>query len=222
MYKILLVEDDIDYGQVMQQYLEICGFQVQWLNTPENIKQVLVDTKFDLIILDIMLPVQDGFSLSKKIKEEHPDIPFLFLTAKNQNIDRIMGLKLGAQDYVDKTADPEELKIRINNILSRTAKTTNKTIAIVSYTLYPEQLKLTHKNNTYRLTERERDLILLLIEHNNTIITKEEILKKLWPSTDYFSSRSLDVFMTRLRQYFINDDNIQIISIRGVGYEIKL
>ncbi|MDR2224295.1 MAG: response regulator transcription factor [Flavobacteriaceae bacterium] len=222
MYKLLLVEDDLDYGMVIQQYLTICGFEVQWFTTPEQVIDTITQKQFDLAILDIMLPQKDGFTLSKEIHAIAPTLPFLFLTAKNQNIDRLMGLKLGADDYISKTCDPEELKLRIENILKRTATSKIEHYQLGSYTFNPIQLKLTHPTETIRLTERERDLLLLLITSNGQIISREEILQKLWPSADYFNGRSLDVFITRLRKYFQHDDSISIISLRGIGFEIHL
>lgn len=222
MYKLLLVEDDIDYGTVIQQYLGICGFEVKWFSIPDKVVTAVTEEHFDLAILDIMLPVKDGFTLSKEINTVLPTLPFLFLTAKNQNIDRLMGLKLGADDYISKTCDPEELKLRIENILKRTAKPKTEQYLLGSYTFNPVQLKLTHPNETIRLTERERDLLLLLIASNGKIISREEILQKLWPSADYFNGRSLDVFVTRLRKYFQHDDAISIASLRGIGFEINL
>ncbi|WP_121966942.1 response regulator transcription factor [Myroides sp. N17-2] len=222
MYKLLLVEDDIDYGTVIQQYLGICGFEVKWFSTPDKVVNAVIEEHFDLAILDIMLPVKDGFTLSKEINTVLPTLPFLFLTAKNQNIDRLMGLKLGADDYISKTCDPEELKLRIENILKRTAKPKTEQYLLGSYTFNPVQLKLTHPNETIRLTERERDLLLLLIDSNGMIISREDILQKLWPSADYFNGRSLDVFVTRLRKYFQHDDAISITSLRGIGFEINL
>lgn len=222
MYKLLLVEDDIDYGTVIQQYLGICGFEVKWFSTPDKVVNAVTEEHFDLAILDIMLPVKDGFTLSKEINTVLPTLPFLFLTAKNQNIDRLMGLKLGADDYISKTCDPEELKLRIENILKRTVKPKTEQYQLGSYTFNPVQLKLTHPTETIRLTERERDLLLLLIASNGKIISREEILQKLWPSADYFNGRSLDVFVTRLRKYFQHDDAISIASLRGIGFEINL
>jgi DNA-binding response OmpR family regulator len=222
MHKILLVEDDIDYGTVMQQYLEISGFEVIWLTTPENTLDMLKKEKFSLAVLDIMLPVKDGFSLSKEIQMLYPALPFLFLTAKNQNIDRLMGLKSGAADYISKTCDPEELKLRIDNILKYAESAQTQQYQLGNYSFYPFQLKLTHPKESFRLTERERDLLILLIQNNNKIVHRNVILEKIWHSSDYFSGRSMDVFITRLRKYFIHDDNIQITSIRGIGFEIDL
>lgn len=222
MPKLLLVEDDIDYGTVIQQYLSICGFEIEWLPTPERVIELITNNSFDLAILDIMLPQKDGFTLAKEISALKPTLPFLFLTAKNQNIDRLMGLKLGADDYISKTCDPEELKLRIENILKRNLITKKEEYHLGSYYFNPSQLKLSHPKETFRLTEREKDLLLLLIQYNKKVISREEILNNLWSSSDYFNGRSMDVFLTRLRKYLRHDDNIKITSIRGVGFEVYL
>ena len=222
MHKILLVEDDLDYGTVIKQYLEICGFSILWLTTPTDVFKILEQDKYSLAILDIMLPIQDGFNLSKDIRLKYPHIPFLFLTAKNQNIDRLMGLKLGAEDYISKTCDPEELKLRIENIIKRNTVSIDDKYYLGAYTFYPMQLKLVHSKETFRLTEREKDLLLLFIQYNKKVLPREVILTQLWPSADYFNGRSMDVFVTRLRKYLSYDDNVQIKSIRGVGFQINI
>lgn len=222
MHKILLVEDDLDYGTVIKQYLEICGFSILWLTTPTDVFKILEQDKYSLAILDIMLPIQDGFNLSKDIRLKYPHIPFLFLTAKNQNIDRLMGLKLGAEDYISKTCDPEELKLRIENIIKRNTVSIDEKYYLGAYTFYPMQLKLVHAKETFRLTEREKDLLLLFIQYNKKVLPREVILTQLWPSADYFNGRSMDVFVTRLRKYLSYDDNVQITSLRGVGFETNL
>lgn len=222
MHKILLVEDDLDYGTVIKQYLEICGFSILWLTTPTDVFKILEQDKYSLAILDIMLPIQDGFNLSKDIRLKYPHIPFLFLTAKNQNIDRLMGLKLGAEDYISKTCDPEELKLRIENIIKRNTVSIDEKYYLGAYTFYPMQLKLVHAKETFRLTEREKDLLLLFIQYNKKVLPREVILTQLWPSADYFNGRSMDVFVTRLRKYLSYDDNVQIKSIRRVGFQINI
>ncbi|MGG5508191.1 MULTISPECIES: response regulator transcription factor [unclassified Myroides] len=222
MHKILLVEDDIDYGTVVKQYLEISNFDVVWTPNSTEVMDLLQQHHFHLAILDIMLPVKDGFTLAKEIHHIHPTIPFLFLTAKNQNIDRLLGLKLGAADYIAKTCDPEELKLRIDNILRHVSVETTPFYHMGIYTFNPALLRLENAKRTYQLTERERDLLLLFIQYNHSILEREVILNRLWQSADYFNGRSLDVFVTRLRKYLADDDNIQINSIRGVGFTIDL
>ena len=218
--KILLVEDEVDFGFILKQYLEMSGFEVFWYQNPlkvlDHIETIKVCT---IAILDVMMPDMDGFTLSRKLGE-FCSFPFLFLTAKNQQMDRILGLKLGADDYVAKPCDPEELILRIQNILKRKESVTPKTYNLGDYLFLPSQLLITHAQTKIQLTEREARLLLLLIEYNNRIITREIILQNIWNATDYFSGRSMDVFISRLRKYFQYDEGIKIQSIRGVGFQV--
>lgn len=220
--KILLAEDDSDFGMILKQYLELENFNVSWFQNPEDILPILEkDFHFNIGILDIMMPNIDGFSLAKIILKEKPDFPLLFLTAKNQKIDRLTGLKIGADDYISKPCDPEELILRIKNILKRTF--TSETITqykIGSYILDTEKLLLSHPKEKIRLTIREKDLLLYLLKFNHKTIKRDDILNNLWETNDYFTGRSLDVFISRLRKYFQHDDKIKIQSLRGIGFEI--
>ncbi|HAY3541784.1 response regulator transcription factor [Elizabethkingia anophelis] len=220
--KILLAEDDFDFGLILKQYLELSNFEVFWYQNPEGIVELLKDKfPFHIGILDIMMPNIDGFSLAKAILKQKPDFPLLFLTAKNQKIDRITGLKLGADDYLSKPCDPEELILRIQNILKRTQPAALLSIiSIGDYTLHPDKLLLSHPKEEIRLTQRELDLLLFLLQHNNQTIKREIILDKLWETNDYFTGRSLDVFISRLRKYFQFDEDIKIQSIRGIGFQV--
>jgi two-component system response regulator CssR len=220
--KILLAEDDIDFGMILKQYLELEDFEVTWFQNPSDIVPLLsVDFTFHIGILDIMMPNMDGFSLAKMILKEKPDFPILFLTAKNQKIDRLTGLKIGADDYIAKPCDPEELILRIKNILKRVQPATPESIInIGSYQLDTEKLLLSHAEGNIRLTIREQQLLLHLLKHNKKAIKRDDILNSLWETNDYFTGRSLDVFISRLRKYFSNDPEIKIQSLRGIGFEV--
>lgn len=220
--KILLVEDDPDLGLVLKQYLESSDFEVKWYTHPNVL---LDDTEAlknnQLAILDVMLPEMDGFTLAKTIRQQH-EIPFLFLTAKGQSIDRILGLKLGADDYITKPCEPEELLLRIHNILKRQlAATPNKTVNLGAYSFNPALYQLGFNDAVIQLTEKEAELLLLFLNHNHQIVNRKDILEKLWGKDDYFLGRSLDVFMTRLRKYFQHDPRISFDSIRGIGFKIE-
>ena len=221
--KILLVEDDTDFGMILKQYLELSDFEVVWFQNPEDVLEN-IETQFDfkIGILDVMMPNIDGFSLAKHLLKKQPNFPILFLTAKNQKIDRLTGLKLGADDYIAKPCDPEELVLRIQNILKRsTFSVIQQTeIKIGSYLLNTEKLQLEHPKGKHKLTLKENELLLFLLNHNHQLLKREVILESLWENTDYFSGRSLDVFISRLRKYFADDDSIKITSIRGVGFEL--
>jgi len=220
--RILLVEDDLDLGLVIKQYLEVSGFEVMWLSNPlEVIESMDSLARLDLAIIDVMMPQMDGFELSKIIKSSAP-IPFLFLTAKAQSIDKILGLKLGAEDYVTKPCEPEELLLRVKNILRRNQQeTVAAVIPIGNYFFIPAQYQLTFGEQTYTITEKETELLLLITQNNHKVLSRKEILEKLWGENDYFLGRSLDVFMTRLRKYFKEDDRIKFDSVRGIGFKVE-
>ncbi|MCW1964715.1 response regulator transcription factor [Chryseobacterium viscerum] len=220
--KILLAEDDPDFGMILKHYLELEDFEVSWFQNPEDIVPLLqADFPFQIGILDVMMPNLDGFSLAKMIIKERSNFPLLFLTAKNQKIDRLTGLKIGADDYIAKPCDPEELVLRIKNILKRTLPAvTESLIKIGAFSLDTTKLLLSHPNGNNRLTIREQELLLYLLKYNRSIITRDNILDNLWETNDYFTGRSLDVFISRLRKYFNSDPQIKIQSLRGIGFEV--
>ncbi|PWN63032.1 DNA-binding response regulator [Chryseobacterium phosphatilyticum] len=220
--KILLAEDDPDFGMILKQYLELEDFEVSWFQNPEGIVSRLTSYfPFHMGILDVMMPNIDGFSLAKMILKEKNNFPLLFLTAKNQKIDRLTGLKIGADDYISKPCDPEELVLRIKNIIKRTTPAVTETlIKIGQYSLDTKKLLLSHPNGNARLTIREQQLLVYLLQHNHSAITRDEILDNIWETNDYFTGRSLDVFISRLRKYFSDDPEIKIQSLRGIGFDI--
>ena len=220
--KILLVEDDADFGLILKHYLELSDFEVVWFQNPADVLEIIKsDFCFNIGILDIMMPNIDGFSLAKIILKKNPNFPLLFLSAKNQKIDRLTGLKIGADDYISKPCDPEELILRIKNILKRATSPIVEThFKIGEYSLDSEKLLLTHTKEKVRLTIREKDLLLYLLKQNKQTIKRDDILDNLWETNDYFTGRSLDVFISRIRKYFRHDEQIKIQSVRGVGFEI--
>lgn len=220
--KILLAEDDDDFGMILKQYLELEDFEVGWFQNPEEIVLLLdSDFSYHIGIFDIMMPNMDGFSLAKLILKQKPDFPLLFLTAKNQKIDRLTGLKIGADDYIAKPCDPEELILRIKNILKRSSSNlTEMQVKIGDYLLDSDKLLLIHSKGNIRLTIREKDLLIYLVKHNHQMIRRDDILNDLWETNDYFTGRSLDVFISRLRKYLSQDTAIKIQSVRGIGFEI--
>jgi two-component system response regulator CssR len=221
--KILLVEDDSDFGMILKQYLELEDFEVTWFQNPEDVVTGLAsDFPYHIGILDIMMPKMDGFSLAKIILKQKPEFPLLFLTAKNQKIDRLTGLKIGADDYLAKPCDPEELILRIKNILKRTTShSPHLHLKIGDYILDSDKLLLIHPTGNIRLTIREKDLLIYLLRHNNQMIKRDDILDNLWETNDYFTGRSLDVFISKLRRYLNHDSTIKILSVRGIGFEIN-
>lgn len=220
--KIILVEDDQDLGTVLKQYLEFSDFEVIWFNHPQKLLNDLsIVSSAQLIILDVMLPEIDGFSLAKEL-DKTISIPYLFLTAKAQSFDRVLGLKLGADDYITKPCDPEELVLRIKNILRRNYPISEEIFLIGTYVFNRNQLTLSFKDEFFQLTEKETELLFYFIRNNQKLVTRKEILETIWGENDYFMGRSLDVFMTRLRKYFQNDETIKFESVRGIGFKIEL
>ena len=224
---ILLAEDDQDFGNLLKQYLEISGYTITWVKDGKEALDKFKKDTFNICVLDVMMPKMDGFSLAENIIEIDPETPFVFLTARKLKEDKIKGLKLGADDYIVKPFEADELVLRLNNILKRTSKSVNNTsnqsiIKINNYTFNLKRLELIHNNYKQQLTEKEASLILFLYQHKNQLLKRQDILNAVWDNDDFFSGRSMDVFISRLRKYFKLDASISIESIRGVGLEFKV
>jgi DNA-binding response OmpR family regulator len=227
MKRILLAEDDLDFGNILKQYLEISGYDITWAKDGKEALELIKNEPFNICVFDIMMPKMDGFTLAEKVIDYNPEIPFIFLTARKLKEDKIKGLKLGADDYIVKPFEADELVLRLNNILKRTDRTSTKleqteTIQINNYSLDTKRLELTCKDYKKQLTQKEGELILFLYQHKNQLLKREDILKAVWENDDFFSGRSMDVFISRLRKYFKLDPSISIESIRNVGLEFKV
>lgn len=227
MRKILLAEDDIDFGAILKQYLELQNFSVICAKDGEEALELFKTSSFDICVLDVMMPKIDGFTLAEKMVDCNPEIPFVFLTARNQNEDKIKGLKLGADDYIVKPFEADELVLRLTNIIKRTEKRsfTNALpnqigIGIFSFDINRFELKSSQK--TQQLTEKEASLLLFLFKHKNQLVKREQVLKAVWENDDFFSGRSMDVFISKLRKYLTEDTRISIDSTRNIGLEFKL
>ena len=221
MIKILIVEDDLDLGNLLQQYLVLNQFQAHRVFNGVEAREELKSNAYDLLILDVMMPQEDGFTLAEKLQKSHPDLPFLFVTARKMKEDILTGLKLGADDYITKPFDADELILRIQNILKRKSKVESPkwtTYSFGKFRFEPENLLLKTEKSERNLTEKEAQLLSFLYQHRDQIIKREEVLNHLWEESDFFSGRSLDVFISRLRKYLAEDDSVQIESIRGVGF----
>jgi DNA-binding response OmpR family regulator len=226
MKKILLAEDDFDFSNVLIQYLQLHDFNVVWAENGVKALEIFKKNSFDICILDVMMPKMDGFELAEELIKINPETPFVFLTAKQLKEDRIKGLQLGADDYIVKPFEVEELILRLNNILKRSElnfKTpTVQEISIGKYIFDTKRLCLKKDNSTQQLTEKEALLIEYLYQNRNQLIKREAILKNIWKNDDYFSGRSMDVFITKIRKYFQEDKNISIESTRFIGLEFKI
>lgn len=221
-YKVLLVEDDIDLGNVLKQFLEFDVFTVNHRRNGKEGLKAVNENEYDICIFDIMIPDVDGFGLAGQLNKISPSCPFLFLTAKNLKEDRIKGLSLGADDYITKPFEPDELVLRIKNILSRCGKMEKEIYSISSYEFDFNSLILKHGKRIEVLTIKEAQLLKMLIEKTNSVVNRSDILLKLWGKDDYFLGRSLDVFISRLRKYLAYDPNISLETLRGVGFVLRI
>ncbi|PVW15616.1 response regulator transcription factor [Marixanthomonas spongiae] len=230
MKNILLAEDDQDFGTMLKQYLTLNKFNVTWATNGEEAFEAFSKDNFDLCILDVMMPVMDGFTLAKKIIDINPEVPFLFLTARKTKEDKVKGLKLGADDYVVKPFEAEELIFRIKNIIKRTEQQNTlrpetpqeKQLHIGKYTFDTENLTLNINGKTNKITAKEAKLLYFLYRNRNQLIRRDDILSNVWGKTDFFSGRSMDVFISRIRKSLKDDPSIAIESVRGIGLEFNI
>ena len=226
MKKILLAEDDFDFANVLKQYLELYQYEVIWAENGEIALDFFKKQHFDICVFDIMMPKMDGFSLAEKIIKLNPEIPFIFLTAKKLKEDKIIGLKLGADDYIVKPFEAEELILRLQNILKRSKQKSisveTEELQICLYLFNTKRLTLKLNNQTQQLTEKEAALIQYFYLNKNQMLKREQILKSIWGSDDFFSGRSMDVYISKIRKYFKDDARISIESIRNIGLEFKI
>lgn len=222
--KILLAEDDVNLGFVIRDNLEQHGFFVDLCKDGEVAWNNFMDHQYDICILDVMMPKMDGFSLATKIRQENAQIPILFLTAKTLKEDKLRGFMLGGDDYITKPFSIEELILRINVFLKRSQAEVNQTkgpIVIGEYSFDHGNLLLSILNDERKLTQMEADILGFLCQRKGEVIKRSEILEAIWGEDDYFSGRSLDVFISRLRKYLKSDENISISNYHGVGFKLK-
>lgn len=227
MKKILLAEDDSDFANVLKQYLELYDYDVTWAENGQEALAIFQTTTFDICVFDVMMPIIDGFTLAEKIIKINPEIPFIFLTARKLKEDKIIGLKLGADDYIVKPFEAEELILRLNNILKRSQQKTplfseTNELQIGAYLFDTKRLSLRKDNKNQQLTEKEAALIHFFYTHKNQMLKREQILKSIWKNDDFFSGRSMDVYISKIRKYFKDDSRISIDSIRNIGLEFKI
>lgn len=222
MPKILYVEDDPNLGFVTKDNLELEGYEIVHFQDGKDAWKSFSKEKYDLCLLDVMLPELDGFSLAEKIRKQNLQVPIIFLTAKTMQEDRITGLKIGGDDYVTKPFSIEELSLRIKIFLKR--KEVSKVVSgvgnwqIGTYIFDYQQLSLQSATKTEQLTHREAEVLKFLCERKNQVIKRDEILTAIWGRDDYFLGRSLDVFVTRLRKMLADDASIKIENVHGIGF----
>lgn len=227
MKKVLLAEDDADFASVLKQYLELHHYDITWAENGEEALRIFKTNSFDICVFDVMMPKMDGFTLAEKIIKINPFIPFIFLTARKLKEDKIIGLKLGADDYIVKPFEADELVLRLNNILKRSQLgppifSKYSELQIGNYIFDTQRLSLKNAIKTQQLTEKEAALIQFFYTHKNQLVKREQVLKFIWGSDDFFSGRSMDVYISKIRKYFKDDPQISIESIRNIGLEFKL
>jgi len=227
---ILLVEDDQNFGDVLKSYLEMNGFEITLRTDGEKGKIAFDDGDFDLCIFDVMMPRKDGFTLAKEIREDDKRTPIIFLTAKSMNDDIVEGLKIGADDYITKPFNSEELLLRVHAILKRSQNGVfededNRTEFEFGHFSFDFPLRRLiydngEKENESKLSPKEAQLLRLFCLNLNNVLTRSEALTKIWGEDNYFTARSMDVFVTKLRKYLKIDDNIEIVNIHGNGFQL--
>lgn len=224
--KILLVEDDPNFGTVLKDYLSMNDYNVtQAKNGMEGFEKFKKDD-FDLCILDVMMPYKDGFTLAKEIREKDEEVPIIFLTAKSMKEDVLKGYKVGADDYLNKPFDSEVLLMKIKAIMQRktiesVADSKQFEFDVGNFHLNSKLRFLTYKDEEpQKLSPKENDLLRLLILHKNDLMPRELALTKIWRDDNYFTSRSMDVYIAKLRKYLKKDDQVQILNIHGEGFRL--
>ncbi|MDE3125043.1 MAG: response regulator transcription factor [Bacteroidota bacterium] len=223
-YKILLCEDDTNLGMVLKNYLELNDYDVVLERDGRLGLAAFQREKFDICLLDVMMPNVDGFALAEEIRDVDPDIPLFFLSAKTMKEDVVQGYRLGADDYITKPFDSEVLLLKIKAILKRNEEenriSDNIEFDLGSYHFNPKLRELSHNGQTHTLSPKENELLKMLAEHKNDLLPRERALKKIWGSDTYFNGRSMDVYIAKLRKYLKDDTNIEIVNIHGNGFRL--
>ena len=221
--RILLCEDDENLGALLCEYLQVKGFYVELCLDGDAGYKSFVKGKFDICVLDVMMPIKDGFTLAQEIRAVNPDVPIIFLTAKTLNEDILEGFKIGSDDYITKPFSMEVLVVRIETILRRVCGKKNKEntmYKIGRFQFDTQKQILSIDDQQTKLTTKESELLSLLCAHQNEILQRDFALKTVWTDDNYFNARSMDVYITKLRKHLKADDSIEIINIHGKGYKL--
>jgi DNA-binding response OmpR family regulator len=223
--KILLVEDDQNLGQILKEYLDIKGFDTTLCRDGKVGLKAFNDNDFDLCIFDVMMPIMDGFTLAEEVRKKNKEVPIIFLTAKSMKEDTIRGLQLGADDYMTKPFSMEELQLRIKAVLRRFNKGENAIPEPTKFKIgmfhfdYDTQI-LKSEEQEMKLTSKEAELLRMLCLNKNQTLERSKALKHIWHDDNYFNSRSMDVYITKLRKYLRSDEHLQILNVHGTGFKL--
>ena len=221
--KIMLCEDDENLGMLLREYLQAKGFSAELFPDGEAGYRAFTKQKYDICILDVMMPKKDGFTLAHEIRQSNADVPIIFLTAKQLKEDILEGFKIGADDYITKPFSMEELVFRVEAILRRVRGKKNKESSIYkvgNFTFDTQKQLLSIGEKQTKLTTKENELLALLCSHANEILQRDFALKTIWIDDNYFNARSMDVYITKLRKHLKDDPQIEIINIHGKGYKL--
>ncbi|MBA2613812.1 MAG: response regulator transcription factor [Bacteroidetes bacterium] len=223
--RILLVEDDPSLGPLLQEYLDAKGFETKLADDGKKGADLFFKGSFDLLLLDVMMPVKDGITLAKEIRVSDKNIPIIFLTAKSMKEDTIDGFSAGADDYITKPFSMEELLARVTAVLRRTNKIRSSeseevNFKIGKYQFNSEKQILQHDGIEQKLTTKESQLLRLLCVHQNDVLDRTFALKSIWQDDNYFNGRSMDVYIAKLRKYLKDDSKVEIINIHGKGFKL--
>ena len=222
--KILLAEDDENLGMLLREYLIAKSYDCSWFVNGDKAYKNFIKNRYDICILDVMMPVKDGFTLARDIRMTNTEIPIIFLTAKSVKEDIIEGFKAGADDYITKPFSMEEMLFRIEAILRRTKKDPSDSIQhefkIGEYLFNSQSQILKFGKEEHKLTTKESDLLKLLCINKNTILDRNFTLKTIWIDDNYFNARSMDVYIAKLRKYLKDDPKVQIINVHGKGFKM--
>lgn len=222
--KILLVEDDPNFGSVLKNYLELNDYEVKLATDGFAGYEQFVSGKYDICILDVMMPKKDGFTLAKEIREKDEHVPLIFLTAKTMKDDMLSGFRVGADDYITKPFDSEVLLYKLKAILKRSGDKQNdptqKEFKVGKYHFNFDHRTIILNGVSQKLSPKEADLLRLLCIYKNELLPRQKALKEIWGDDNYFNARSMDVFITKLRKYLKEDDSLDIINIHGRGFRL--
>ena len=222
---IFLVEDDLSFGAVLKSYLEINDFEVTWVDDGKFATEKFRNGNYHICILDVMLPHTDGFTIAGQIRKTDANIPLVFLTAKTLKEDILKGYNVGADDYVTKPFDTEVLLCKIKAILNRKGEgifSEKEVYEIGAYRFYPKKRTIILDDDQQNLSPKEAELLKLLCQNMNELLPREIALRKIWGEDGYFTTRSMDVFITKLRKYLSSDPHIEIKNIHGSGFILEL
>lgn len=223
--KILYIEDEISLAKIVKETLEVRGFEVHHESSGQKAYPAYQEFQPDLCVLDVMLPVKDGFEIGNEIRHTDPGIPIIYLTAKSQTADMLEGFKAGGNDYIRKPFSLEELIVRINNLIHLTKNISNtkkedEFLKIGFFTLDYKRQLLTYEDKERKLSHKEANLLRMLAVQKNKVVERKTILQQLWGDDSFFNSRNLDVYITKLRGYLKSDTSVELITLKGVGYRL--